>query len=215
MDHGPSRDPMALQPSPSIAFIPASIGSGKTKVSGGSTVVTKWVEKLDADPLDRIFYGIIDRDAANSASGRIRVLGRYSFENYLLDPLNLFCLLLEDGTAQPIPGVQISSGDEHQLRQQSNSVLQSIASDVTTRMEAVEPSLKMTTTSLITYTIGRQIAVPSWVKDHRGHDLLPIAQQAFGGTRVVNPPRLIRALRRVRLVPTELATLLANIQMAP
>lgn len=70
MDHGPGRDPMALQPSPSIVFIAASVGTGKAKVSGGCTVVAKWVDKFDADPLDRTFFGVIDRDAANVASAR-------------------------------------------------------------------------------------------------------------------------------------------------
>lgn len=212
MDHGPSRDPMALRPSPSIAFIPASVGTGKAKVSGGYTIVTKWVDKLDADPLDRTFFGIIDRDAANVASARVHVLGRYSFENYLLDPLTLFCLLLEEGVAPSVPGVQITSGDEHLLRLQSDGVLQAIAGEVAAKIEAAEPVLATTATSLVTYTVGRQITVPSWVIDHRGHDLLPIAQRAFGGPSIVNPPRLIKALRRGRLVPAELATLLAKIQ---
>ena len=215
MDRGPSSDPMALQPSPSIAFIPASVGTKAAKVSGGYTIVTKWVEKLDADPLDRIFYGVIDRDAVNTASGRIKVLGRYSFENYLLDPLNLFCLLLENGTPISVPGVQISSGDEHLLREQSDDELQAVAQAVIARMETTEPGLATTATSVVAYTVGKQITVPSWVIDHRGHDLLPIAQRAFGDTRIINPPRLIRALRRGRLLPIELATLLANIQQGP
>jgi ABC-type multidrug transport system ATPase subunit len=45
-DYGPSRDPLALKPSPSIVFIPASSGSGVTKISGGSTVVEKWVARV-------------------------------------------------------------------------------------------------------------------------------------------------------------------------
>jgi hypothetical protein len=149
------------------------------------------------------------------SSGRIWVIGRYSFENYLLDPLNLFCLLLENGTAPSVPDVKISTGDEHLLRLQSGNELQAIANVMASKMEDTEPTLKMTATSLVTYTVDRQITVPSWVIDHRGHDLLPIAQRAFGGARVVSPPRLIRALRRGRLVPIELATLLTNIQQSP
>lgn len=212
MDQGPSRDPMALRPSPSIAFIPASVGTGKEKTSGGYTIVIKWVSKLDADPLDRTFFGIIDRDVANPACGRIHVLGRYSFENYLLDPLTLFCLLLEEGVAPSVPGAQISFGDEHLLRSKSDSLLQAIADQITARMEAAAPGLATTATSHVTYTVGRQITVPSWVIDHRGHDLLQIAQKAFGSPRFINLPRLTKALRRGRLVPNELATLLARIQ---
>ncbi len=215
MDHGPSRDPMALQPSPSIAFIPASVGRGAAKVSGGHSIVTKWVEKLDSDPLDRIFFGLIDRDVANRSSGRIWVLGRYSFENYLLDPLNLFCLLLENDTAPIVPDVEISSGDEHLLRQQSDSALQAVSDVMVAAMERTEPSLVATSTSIVTYTAGNRIAVPSWVIDCRGHDIMTIAQHAFGGVRVISPPRLIRALRRGRLIPTELAAVLKAIQQRP
>lgn len=213
MDHGPSRDPNALLPAPSMAFIPASVGSGKAKISGGCTIVSKWVEKLDAEPLDRTFFGIVDKDAANVSSGRIRVLGRYSFENYLLDPLTLYCVLLEEGTAPSIPGVQVSFGSEHLLRQQPNDSLQAIVDNITAKMVATEPNLATTGTAQVIYTVGRQVAVPSWVIDHRGHDLLPIAQRAFG-PRVVTPPRLIKALKRGRLLPVELATLLATIQRA-
>ena len=215
MDHGPSRDPMSLQPSPSMAFIPASVGTGPTKVAGGYTIVKKWVEKLDADPLDRTFYGVIDRDVGNTTTDRIWVVGRYSFENYLLDPLNLFCLLLENDAAVSVPGVQVSPGDEHPLRVQPDSILQAIAQVVTSKMEIAEPNLKTTATSIVTYTVGKRITVPSWVIDHRGHDLLRVAQNAFGGPRIVTPPRLVRALRRGRLIPTELASLLTEIQRRP
>jgi hypothetical protein len=94
-DYGPSRDPAALKTSPSIHFIAASIGSGKAKTPGGRTIVEKWVEKLDAEPLNRTFVGLIDRDSSNAPKNRIYVLRRYSFENYMLDPLNIFGLLLE------------------------------------------------------------------------------------------------------------------------
>ncbi|WP_051335731.1 ATP-binding protein [Methylocapsa acidiphila] len=214
VDYGPSQDPMALQPSPSIAFIPVSVGAGTTKVAGGSTVVTKWVNKLDTDPLDRTFFGIIDRDISNLSSGRVYAIGRYSFENYLLDPLVLFALLLEERKAPTIPGVTISSGDEHLLRLQKQPDLQAIADKICDVMVAKQPSLATTETTTVTYSIGLSVQIPKWVVDHRGHDLLPIAQDAFGGQRIVNRLRLQKAMRRCRLVPKELAGLLTTIQMA-
>ena len=213
MDHGPSRDPLALRPSPSIAFIPASIGTRRDKISGGSTVVTKWVDKLDTDPLDKIFFGIIDRDAANTSNGRVRVLGRYSFENYLLDPLILFSLLVEEGIPPDIQDAKISSGDEHLLRLQPEQVLQNIVYEIVTKMQESEPALITGNFLSVKYTVGMQVTVPSWVVDYRGHDLLQIAQKAFGA-RIVTPPRLAKALRRCRLLPIELAELLAEIQQA-
>lgn len=205
-------DPMALKTSPSIAFIAASVGSGATKVSGGNTIVEKWVAKLDAEPLDRTFVGLVDRDASNAAKGRIYVIGRYSFENYLLDPFNIYCCLMEEGASLSISDLQLTTGDEHLLRIQPQNVLQTIADQITTRMESYDPKIKTPGKSSVAYTIGLQVIVPSWVIDYRGHDLLPIAQGAFGGTRIVSPPRLIKALRRGRLIPSELASLLAKIQ---
>jgi energy-coupling factor transporter ATP-binding protein EcfA2 len=214
MDHGPNRDPMALLPAPSMAFIPASVGAGAGKISGGYTIVKKWVEKLDAEPLNRTFFGIIDRDDSNISSGRVYALGRYSFENYLLDPLNIFCVLLEQGTAPPIPSVQISFGSEHLLRLNKSNDLQAIADYITAKMEITEPNLATSASAQVIYTADKEIRVPSWVLNYRGHDLLPIAQQAFGGARVISPPRLLKALKRGRLLPVELATLLATIQCA-
>lgn len=212
MEHGPSRDPEALRPSPSIVFLPASVGTGRQKVSGGHGNVTKWVGKLDDDPLNQIFCGIIDRDDGNKGNGRIHVLERYSYENYLLDPLNIFCLLLENGNAPNVDDVKISSGNEHLLREQNNDALQKICKTVTDAMEKKKPCLSMAQTSCVTYTIGRKIVVPCWVVNHRGHDLLQIAQKAFGGHEIINAPRLIKALRRGRLIPIELAYCLKNIQ---
>jgi energy-coupling factor transporter ATP-binding protein EcfA2 len=211
-DYGPSKDPMSLNTSPSIAFIPASIGAGSTKIAGGSSVVAKWVNKLDAEPLDKTFLGIIDQDNRNSASPRIRVLDRYSFENYLLDPVVIFGLLVEEGTAPTISNLKITAGDEHLLRTMSSTVLQSIADAICTQMVATEQSLAGGAFLQVGYTTGQTISVPKWVAEKRGHDLLPIAQRAFGGHRLVNQVRLTKAFKRCRLVPADMARLLRDVQ---
>lgn len=211
-DYGPSQDQMALRTSPSIAFIPASIGKGTTKIAGGSTVVAKWVDKLDAEPLDRMFFGIIDRDIDSADSARVHPIGRYSYENYLLDPLIVFALLLEEGTAPLVPNLAISPGDEHLLRGRDETTLQAIVDVVCGIMTSTDARLETAGTKEVTYSVGRSVQMPGWVIDHRGHDLLPIAQRAFGGPAVINPLRLRKALRRCRLIPEELANLLATIQ---
>jgi hypothetical protein len=47
-DYGPSRDDKAIAPTPTLVFLPASVGKGSGKVSGGKSVVKQWVEKFDA-----------------------------------------------------------------------------------------------------------------------------------------------------------------------
>ncbi len=212
LDKGPSQDPMALKASPSIAFIPASIGTGPAKISGGWSVVTKWVDKLDTDPLDRTFFGIIDRDSSNVSTKRVLTIGRYSYENYILDPTVIFALVLEDGNAPILSGVNITPGDEHQIRLLNDTQLQSIVDTVCEKMCRSEPSLSMTPTTTVRYTNGVTVEAPLWVENHQGHSLLRVAQIAFGGSRVVTPPRLLKALRRCRLLPVELAILMKTLQ---
>lgn len=211
-DVGPSKDPFALRSTPSLAFIAASVGRGSAKISGGKTIVEKWIDKLDAPPLTTTFLGVLDRDNGNQPSQRVKVLGRYSFENYLLDPINVFGLLLENNTAPAVAGVQVTSGDEHLLRILAAAELQAISDTIVAKVQAVCTGLKATTHVQVEYTRGMVVEVPKWVIDHRGHDLLPVYQQAWGGPQLINPPRLTRSLRRVRLIPRELAALYADLQ---
>jgi energy-coupling factor transporter ATP-binding protein EcfA2 len=213
-DYGPSRDPRAIRPSPSLVFMPASLGAGKGKIGGGSTVVTHWVDKLDQDPLKMMFRGVIDRDAGSKPTGRIYVLGRYSFENYLYDPFVVYGVLLDQGTAPAIPGLTISQGDEHRLRSMPAVELQSIVDVIRARMEPDIPGLTATeqASQPVTFTNGKVVQYPGWMIDRRGHDLVPLYQSVFGGVKVLSPPRLYRSLRRVRLIPAELADILDRLQ---
>lgn len=211
-DYGPSKDPRALNPGIPIAFVPVSVGKGVNKQSGGKTVVDKWVAKLDAEPLSRTFLGIVDRDASNAAGPRIFVLERYSFENYLLDPLNIFALMLENGTMPTVPDLAITPGEEHRLRTLSAQALQAVFDTICQIAEATEPSLNGGGSATIQYTNGVRVQSPTWVIDHRGHDLLSVAQKAFGGHKLINPPRLLKALQRSRMIPADLAALLARVQ---
>lgn len=211
-DIGPSKDPCSIPGVPSLVFIAASVGQGVQKVSGGKSVVEKWVEKLDATPLLETFRGVIDLDKGNKPTDRVKVIGRYSFENYLLDPINVFGLLLGHGKSPEVVGVNLTAGDEHNLKLLAAGQLQSIADIITRKLEVDNPILKSTERETITYTRDISLQVPRWVVAHRGHELLQMYQAAWGGNKVVTPPNLIKALRRVRLIPIELAALLRELQ---
>ncbi len=212
-DYGPSRDPRAIKPAPSIVFLPASSGSGKGKVGGGKTVVEAWINKFDRPPLDKLIRGVIDRDGTNTATARIAVLGRYSIENYYLDPFVVFGLLLEAQRAPAISNVTISSGDEHRIRISNNAELQAIVDVIRNLVEpAIAAQAPDTTPHTVTFTIGRSVQYPAWMLYHRGHDLLPAYQSVFGGASVISPPRLERSLRRTRLIPSELADIFDGLQ---
>ena len=75
-----------------IAFVSSGIRAGE----GGSDVVRKHVRILREAGADSI-YGLLDRDRGNEPSEDCSVLilgaeGRYTLENYLLDPLLLAAL---------------------------------------------------------------------------------------------------------------------------
>src|SRR5574341_967596 len=213
VDYGPGRDPRAIKPAPTLVFLPASTGSGKGKVASGKTVVQGWVDKFDQPPLNELVRGVIDKDVGNGGSTRVAVIGRYSIENYYLDPFVVFGVLVEDGIAPVVPSLAITIGEEHRLRIMDSSVLQGIINVIGA---AVEPTLKThgsldTSPRIVTFTNGRTVEYPVWMLEHRGHDLLSVYQTVFGGRRI-NLSRLERSLRRIRLIPKELADILDTLQ---
>jgi hypothetical protein len=213
-DYGPSKDPKALRPAPSLVFLPASLGEGKSKVSGGINAVKQWVDKFDVPPLNQFFRGVIDRDAGNTPTEHIDVVGRYSIENYLLDPFIVFGILIEEGTAPTIDGLSISKGDEHRLRAMSEPELQSILVAIRTQITPNLPNLAAEEQEerAIAFTNGKIVQYPAWMIDRRGHDLMPLYQERFGGPKVISPPRLLSSLSRIRLIPAELADVLNKLQ---
>jgi ABC-type Mn2+/Zn2+ transport system ATPase subunit len=212
-DQGPSKDQKALKPTPSLVFMPSSIGKGSGKTSGGKSVVTQWIEKFDAPPLNEMFRGIIDLDSGNPGGPRIHVLNRYSIENYQLDPAVVFGVLIEEQRAPPLPNIAVTLGDEHRLRTASVSILQSVVDFV---VQQVEPALGALTgtekaLAVVKFTNGIELNYPRWMLTKRGHDLLPIYQKIFGQT-AITPPKLEKSFRRVRLVPIELADIMSRLQ---
>jgi len=213
-DYGPSRDRAALAPEPTVVFLPSSRGKGALRVGGGSSAVVQWVEKFDGDPLRQIFSGIIDRDHNNIGNDRVRVIGRYSIENYLLDPLVVFAMLNARGKASFLGIQNVSPGDEHLIRSLEmvdlklivNGICRAVAMHIENISEQDLENLP------VSFTNGVTLEYPSWVVNRRGHDLLVSAQAAFGGANIVNAPNLLGALKRARMVPVELAAVLKDIQ---
>ena len=209
---GPSRDREYISADPSIVFLPVSSGQGPFKISGGRTVVKNWVEKLDSDPLDAYFVGLIDRDQGNLPENRVFVLDRYSYENYILDPLNLFCLLIEDGLSSDFSECHVAAGDEYLLRTKDQVFLQTAFDKVVLILEAANVELTDKVIENFIYTNGICLHGPRWAKRTRGHDLLQMAQKALGSPQTINPPRLIRSLRRGRMIPKDLAQTFRDVQ---
>ncbi len=213
-DFGPARDKMALEPAPTIVFLPASTGQGQTKIAGGCGVVRSWVDKFSGSPLESIFSGIIDRDVGNSPSASVHVIARYSIENYLLDPINVFVALLEAGLSPALKSFTVKLGDESLLKTFTEGQLQEIVDAIADRVTAhLQPNLPKGMDAVrVDFTNGITLSYPRWMLDTRGHDLLPIYQSAFNAQKFITPPKMILAIQRVRLIPKDLAVLLRALQ---
>jgi hypothetical protein len=213
-DFGPSKDPQSLAPTPSIVFLPASRGEKSEKTPGGKSVVKAWVEKFDLPPLSELVRGIIDFDFGNDASDRLFVVGRHSIENYLIDPILIFALLTKIGGCPVIADVQVSEGDEHMIRNMTSDQLNKIVRAIGL---VVEPSLENLLPEELDYvdvefTRGQIVKYKKWMLSRRGQDLMVKYQSCFGGPMAITPPRLIDVLKRVRLIPTELANVFKSVQ---
>jgi hypothetical protein len=216
-DSGPSKIPGRLEPVPSVVFRPAASGRGAAKTGGGCTVVRSLVEKIDQEPLKGLFRGVIDLDAGNAPTDRIKVVGRYSIENYLLDPILAYAALLEADKAPAVSGISVRKGSEHELGALPQSDLQRIADEV---LGLVERSLKAgvvasaTPTREVEFTNGIKLRYFEWMFTYRGHDLLAKFQYALDGSRAqtIQYEKLNLALRRVRLIPKELAQVMRELQ---
>lgn len=213
-DYGPNRDARAIKPAPTLVFLPASIRRAGQSIPGGRNTVISWVDKFDQPPLAEMFRGVIDRDQANTRTSRIEVLHRYSIENYLIDPFVVYGLLNEERRQPTVPGVNVSSGSEHLIRDLQNVQLQAILDTVTQLAEHALGNLSPAEVSRVsvTFTNGRVVEYPTWMLDRRGHDLLQACQSVFGGATMISPPRLRKSLQRVRLIPRELADIMDALQ---
>lgn len=210
-EYGSTRDGCPLEPTPSLVFLPASVRQDAAKIGGGKSVVRGWVNKFNEPPLDSFVKGLIDGDDDNVGSWRVPKLRRYSIENYLLDPMVIFGLLIDQGTAPKVDGVEISQGDEHLIRELSASQLQAVVAAIA---EAVLPvgDTASGNTRLVIFTNGKAVRYPVWMIAQRGKALLEHYQSKLGGPGIVSPNRLRRMFQRVRLVPVELAAVLRRLQ---
>jgi len=214
-DFGPSRDPGSIAPAPSIVFLPVSAGKGSGKVPGGCKVVLEWVSRFSGSGLSDAFRGVIDWDGKNEAADGVLVLSRYSFENYLLDPISIYVALLDTSRSISVEGVRVTIGEEHLLKSLTPHSLQMLADVVIAKIRSTLSSLRAEDEELVdvAFTHGFSLKYPRWMLETRGKDLLSKAREAFGGANLTLDT-LLTALKRTRLIPQDLSTLLKQLQQS-
>lgn len=206
-----------------LVFIPASVrDTTNSKVtvssSGGKGPVRSWVEKLHDSGLEDIFQGIIDRDVANPESNGVHVLGRYSFENYLLDPLVVYAALLGTDKQPAIDGITLNFGEEYKIGQLQPAQLQQIADTIHSQ---IEPKISMGGVQYfkeedkqkidIELTNGQKLQYPKWLINCRGHDLMNAYSSHFT-SKLIRQDLLLNAMRRIWFVSIDVKDLFEAIQ---
>ncbi len=186
----------------SPVFVPSSLGKGNPKNPGGKNSVYSWVRKLRDAGLFEVVKGIIDKDNNNIPENGVYVLNRYSLENYLLDPLVVFSVLL-DNSIQPDLSLinKIRIGEEGKIKQLNDGDLNLIVSDIVNQIEdrlrpKVEDDEKETV--LVEYLNGKRVFFPKWLLNRQGHHLMA----AFRGRwPQVRYDKLLHHYKKVRLIP--------------
>ena len=192
-------------------FVPASTWAAPNRMPGGKGLARKMAATLRDAGASDIVRALIDGDEGNQVKEGVVVLDRYSIENYLLDPLVVYALLLE---ADRAPVVRIAnpvrSGEEGAIRSKSNDELQMICDAVVSFLEPHVQSVNSDAERVaVEYTNGRRIEVPRWLIDHRGHDLVQSLVTAMSSPRA-RQRELTKAFLKVRLVPTSLRRVLLD-----
>lgn len=148
---------------------------------GGCATVKKVVNDL-AGADNKTVFGIIDYDGKNGGSGRIRVLGdgsRYAIDNYLVDPLAITILYLEESGERTKIGFS-----EHDsivgYAKKTQVERQSINDKFIEILEKKIPSDKRKDTTPVTYKTlgGDDYKVPKWYVTMRGHELVSYVKDA-------------------------------------
>lgn len=193
------------------ASIPLVFISASTKdKSGGKSVVANWVNKLQDSGLIGIIQGLIDADSGNTASEGIFMLDRYSIENYLIDPILVFAVLLDKEKAPKIEGISLKIGEEYKLKNTSIELLQQIADKIFSMME---PELSNFITDImpkdlekssVEFTNGIVLSYPNWILSKRGKTILNELYNKVFTSPIINATTLTKALKKVNIFPLEL-----------
>lgn len=148
---------------------------------GGCTTVKKVVNDL-AGADNKTVYGILDYDGKRNPSARIKILGngkRYAIDNYLVDPLVISLLYLEENNEKQKIGF-----DEHDsivgYEKKSLTERQQFGNFFIKILESKVPASKRTDSTPINYQTlgGENYTIPMWFTTIQGHELVGYVKEA-------------------------------------
>lgn len=148
---------------------------------GGCTTVKKVVNDL-AGADNKTVYGILDYDGKRHSSDRIKILGggkRYAIDNYLVDPLVVSLLYLEENNERQKIGF-----DEHDsivgYEKKTLNERQQFCDNFIKILERKVPASKRTDTTPVKYQTlsGENYIIPMWFATIQGHELAGYVKEA-------------------------------------
>jgi hypothetical protein len=169
-----------------IAFVSGGMRAGE----GGSQIVRKNVRLLREAGADSI-YGLIDRDIGNESAddGSVLVLGpdgRYTIENYLLDPLLLAALAVREKFSDKIEGLDEILGQVPGTWRGLDGAESALLQTVTDHMLGkIHPERHGTGNGTVAAELvgGESIGLPRWFVDAPGHQLADLWMGAIPALR--------------------------------
>jgi hypothetical protein len=128
-------------------------------------------------------WGLIDKDCGNESTECIKVIGRYSKENFYFDPIFVFASLLDqgvdispklEGSVNLHRGMRLEELSQEKLQLLTNFVCEELekANESLHKGEAVE---KIECCRLG----GMKILIPKWVLHTRGHTLAEFMHKSW------------------------------------
>ena len=156
---------------PALKFIPAS-KSKKENANGGCTQVRNWAPKL-ADLNVGRFKGLVDMDSGVREDEVVTVLKRYSWENYLFDPLTLLGFIIHRGISLPLSASIVIPPTVHKLSELTEIQIQGILNEFMKWLagECGMPELAGDERVICNYIGWSDLRIPAWYIVTQGHYL--------------------------------------------
>ena len=188
----------------SLNFIAASDG----KAGGGKNMVIASVANIETTQV----AGIVDRDEDAAPDGRLHTGSRRHLESYLLDPLFVYALLLDENVANR---PDFASGVDHRNSRSMSSLEQATLQRIADGMVSIYGELLppgSAERSDVRYLGGMVVSLPQWALQCDMKKLIEPLRQKLGVRW--DQEFLIRKYEVLGIVPIDLAEMLVRIQRA-
>jgi predicted ATPase len=194
----------ALARSPGIIFM-----HGK-----GKDTTVPVVKSLRSHNLSH-FHALLDHDGLDKKGEGIHVIDRAALENYLLDPICVWCFLSKEKPqllSEQIREIKIAAGTWRRVGILSKDTLQLIADAILGEVQSHLSEGYSTELVEVKFTSGLELSYPKWFLETHKNEFMKAFTAAYNPVRQQNFKKLGDAFADVDLVPLDLYCLLQKIQ---